>query len=122
MASYDITAPSYASTKSLPLSADGQIVLNVSGFLGWGIDINMSSASATGNLFIYTQYTNPVGDTFVSSTPVAIPVSGGNFGAGVTRQTVDSNNLTTKGYVIIKWVGTDVSNGNISIVGLANIF
>jgi hypothetical protein len=122
MASYDITAKQYASAKSLSLSADGKIVIDVSGFLGWGIDINITSTAAAGNFYIYTQYTNPVGDTFVNSLPTPIPVVGGNFGAGVTRQTIDSNNLTTKGYVIIAWVGTDISNGSIGIVGLANGF
>ena len=126
MASISITELVSSSTPlPLSLSSNGSIFINTAGFSGFGFDINLSSTSATGTLYIYSQYTNPIGDIFVSSIPTgsnALSISNGNFGSGVTRQTVDNNNVSTAGWIILKWVGSDSSSGHINIVGNANIF
>jgi len=115
---------SLASASSIPLNVNGQININVSGYPSWNFDINMTSTAATGNIYIYTQNTNPTGDAFMDTVPTAIPVTGGNFGAGVTRQTVLNNSVVVCDWVIVKWVGSDAGSpvGNVAIVGSAQIF
>ena len=112
---------------TLSLASNTSVAIPVGGYLGWGFDLNITSSSATGTLSVFTQYTNPTGDTKVRSPTTTYTVSSGNFGtigstSNVTSVAIDSNNVTTKGWVVISWVGTDVSSGNITVVGLANIF
>lgn len=106
---------SMASASMLSLSDNGQININVSGWYGYGFDINITSTAASGTLSIFTQYTDPVDDTFIGSPVISYAISGGTFPSGQTRLTVDSNFLITKGFVILQWVGG--GDGNIAIVG-----
>ncbi len=122
MAVYPIQNIQYATASSLSLTSSGQININAGGFLGWGFDINLTSTAASGTLYIYNQYTNPAGDTFSSTPTASLTVTSGTFSGGITRYTVDSNNVTTKPWTVLKWSGTDTSHGNIAIVGIANIF
>ena len=106
-----------ASASTLPLNTNGQINIHTEGWYGWSVDINITSSAASGNIYIYTQNTNPTGDTFSSSEVATLPVSSGTFSGSNTRYTIDSNFAIVKGWLIISWVGSDSSNGNIAIVG-----
>lgn len=111
-----------ASAVLIPLNTNGQINIDFSGFYGWGFDMDVYSSAAVGTINIYTQFTNPVGD-FADSSPIAtFNVTGGNYGLGIMRQTIDSNYLITKSWLVIKWTGSDTSNGTLTIVGIANVF
>lgn len=117
---------SQAISGTLSLATSGTFVIPVGGFFGWGFDVNLNSSlsasGASGNLYIQTQYTNPVGDTYISTLSGANAIASGSFAGGATRLTIDSNNVTTKGYVIVRWDGTDATSGSASIVGLVNIY
>lgn len=106
-----------ASASTLPLNTNGQINIHTEGWYGYTVDLNLTSTAAVGNFYIYTQNTNPVGDTFSSSAVATIAVSSGTFPSSNTRYTIDSNFSIVKGWLIISWVGTDSSDGNIAIVG-----
>lgn len=112
---------------SLTLTSNASVTVPLGGFLGWGFDLNIASSSATGTLYIYTQYSDPATDTNTRAWTLSYPISSGNFGtiggvSSVTSVAIDSNNVTTKGYVVLKWVGSDASNGTITVVGLENVY
>ena len=116
MASYPISG--YASASSIALSANGQIIIGtLSGSSACGFDLNITSSAATGTLSIYLQYTNPVGDTFTEAATETITVTAGTFPGGYTRYTYDSKFQSSVAYVVISWVGSDSSSGNIALVG-----
>lgn len=115
------------SAYTIALASNASIAIPVAGFLGWGFDLNIVSTAASGNLNVYTQYTNPTGDTNVRAPTITYAVTSGNFGtigstSSVTSVAIDSNNVTTKGWIVLKWVGSDTSSGTITVVGLENIF
>jgi hypothetical protein len=112
----------FCTSTTIPLSSSGYTVfIETAGFIGYSYDLNLTSSAANGTLYLYSQCTNPVGDTFVGVPFLTIPISGGQYSGSQTRYTIDSNNLITRNWTILSWTGSDSSDGHIAIVGNVQI-
>lgn len=111
--------------ETITITESATIILQLGGFLGWGIDINVASTEANGVVKIQTQNTDPVGDLYSANVISQYTLVDGQFDvaeSGITRKVLDSNNVTNAYYLIINWVGTDLSDGTLQVKGYKQIF
>lgn len=132
MATQDLSAVALAGSVSgnvMNLGNNASLYFDVGGWLGFSFDMNMISTAASGTINVYGQDTLPVGDTNARVPIATYTVASGNFGtisgvSSVTSVTVDSNNVTARKYIVVKWVGTDGGSpvGTLTFVGFKQIF
>lgn len=125
MATYDITEYCVGGIYKIPLGTTGSKIVVVTGGFngGWGFDLTIVGTSlAAGTVSIYTQYTNPTGDTATYAPVQTYTITAGAFPSSYTREVVDSNSVVTAQYCIISWAGTDADNAILLLTGNAYIF